>query len=152
MRQRMSTSRIPLSANGFGVLAALTLGVMAKAAGQALRERLNTALAERGPGWEWTALDLEVIDSAARHADRAEQLQRVYDENFSGERSVSALARLAAEIRHHERRVLEMVSQVSPADEVPKARQQQAAANARWNRKRQRDAAQVGPRPVRAVQ
>lgn len=44
----------------------------------------------------------------------------MYDENFSGDRSVSALARLAAEIRHHERRVLEMVSQVSPADEVPR--------------------------------
>ncbi|OBI62936.1 hypothetical protein A5667_00110 [Mycolicibacterium fortuitum] len=126
---------------------------MAKTAGEALRERLNTALAERGPGWEWTALDLEVIDSAARHADRAEQLQRVYAENLAGESpSVSALARLAAEIRHQERRVLDLVSQVSPADEVPKARQQQAAANARWNRHRKRNQARVGPRPVRAVE
>ncbi len=123
---------------------------MAKTAGEALRERLDNALAERGPGWEWTALDLEVIDSAARHADRAQQLQKIYDEHLSGESpSVSALARLAAEIRHHERRVLEMVARVSPADEVPKARQQQAAANARWGRQRKRNEARV--RPMRVI-
>ncbi|KHO21817.1 hypothetical protein [Mycolicibacterium setense] len=126
---------------------------MTKTAGEALRERLDTALAERGLGWEWTALDLEVIDSACRHADRAEQLQRVYDENLAGESpSVSALARLAAECRHHERRVLEMVSQLAAPEDVPKSARHQAAVNSRWNRKRQRDAARVESRPIRAVE
>lgn len=119
---------------------------VAKSAGEALRERLDADLAARGPGWEWTALDSEVIASAVRHADRAEQLQRVYDETLSGDSpSVSALARLAAEIRHQERRVLELVSQLTAPGEVPKSPRHQAAVNARWRRKREREAARVVP-------
>ena len=108
------------------------------------RARLDAALAERGDGWEWTPYDLEVIDSATRHADRAAQLQDAYDEELSGQRRASSLARLASEVRHQERRVVELTAMVL-AEQVPKSARHQAAVNARWNRKREREAPRVVP-------
>lgn len=123
------------------------MGVAASdTAGQKLRARLDAALAERGAGWEWTSYDLEVIESAARHADRADQLQAAYDEELAGQRRASSLARLASEVRHQERRVIELTAQVL-SEEVPKSARHQAAVNARWRRKREREAARVVPLP-----
>jgi hypothetical protein len=118
---------------------------MTETAGQKLRARLDAALEERGAGWEWTQYDLEVIESATRHADRAEQLQSVYETELAGERRASSLARLGAEIRHHERRVIELIAVVTAPDEVPKSVRHQAAVNTRWRRKREREAARVVP-------
>jgi hypothetical protein len=118
---------------------------MTETAGQKLRKRLDAALEERGAGWEWTSYDLEVIDSATRHADRAEELQAVYDEELAGQRRASSLARLASEVRHHERRVVELVALVTMPEELPKSARHQAAVNQRWRRKREREAARVVP-------
>ena len=119
---------------------------MEETAGAKLRTRLDGGLKARGPGWEWSEYDAEVIDSAARHADRAEQLQRAYDRELAGKSpSMSTLTRLAAEVRHQERRVIELVAMVTPPAEVPKSKRHQAAVNARWDRKRDREAARVIP-------
>jgi hypothetical protein len=118
---------------------------MTTTAGEQLRSRLDTALAERGPGWEWTPYDLECIESASRHADRAEQMQGLYDKELAGQASPSTLAKLATEIRHQERRVLELVAMVTVSEDVPKSPRHQAAVNARWRRKRERESARVVP-------
>lgn len=118
---------------------------MTETAGQKLRARLDAALEARGAGWEWTQYDEEVIDSAARHADRAQELQSVYDAELAGQRRASSLARLGAEIRHHERRVIELIVVVTAPEELPKSARHQAAVNARWRRKREREAARVVP-------
>ena len=115
-----------------------------ESAGQKLRARLDAVLEERGAGWEWTSYDLEVIESAARHADRAAQLQDAYDEGLAGQRRASSLGRLASEAGHQERRVIELTAQVL-AEDVPKSKRHQAAVNARWNRKREREAPRVVP-------
>jgi hypothetical protein len=52
-----------------------------------------------------------------RHADLVEELQAVSDVEMAGQRRASSLARLAAEIRHHERRVAELVTIVTAPEE-----------------------------------
>ena len=117
---------------------------MSESAGQKLRARLDAALEERGAGWEWTPYDQEVIDSAARHADRAAQLQAVYDAELAGDQRPTTLARLSA-IDTKSVVCLSQSAMVTAPEELPSSARHQAAVNTRWRRKREREAARVVP-------
>jgi len=127
---------------------------MSRTAGQKLRAKMNRALRDSGiVGAEFDEYELEALDAACAAADRAEQLQRVYDDALASETAKeTTLIRLSAEIRHCERQALQMLERVRLTPEPPKSARHQRAANARWGRQRKRNEARIGPRPVQAVQ
>ena len=93
-----------------------------RSAGVKLWTKMNAALKATGvAGAEFDEYELEALDAACAAADRAEQLQRVYDaELTSDDPRPTTLARLSAEIRHCERQSLQMLErvQLTPAGEV----------------------------------
>jgi hypothetical protein len=124
-----------------------------RSAGQKLRAKMNRALRDCGiVGAEFDEYELEALDAACAAADRAEQLQRVYDAELGGEARPTTLARLSAEIRHCERQSLQMLERLQLTPEPVKSPRHQRAARTRWDRQRKRNEARVGPRPVQAVQ
>ena len=81
-------------------------------------------------------MEEEAIDAACSAADRAEQLQQVYDaELASDDPRPTTLARLSAEIRHCERQSLQMLERVQLTPEPAKSPRHRRAARARWNRR-----------------
>lgn len=127
--------------------------VMEKSAGQRLRETMDAALVATGlVGAEFTEFEVEALDAACAAADRAEQLQRVYDAELAGDARPTMLSRLSAELRHLERERLVRLAMVQLTPEPVRSPRHQRAARARWDRERKRNEARVGPRPVQAVE
>ena len=96
-------------------------------------------------GAEFTEHETAALDRACSAADRAEQLQRIYDAELAKDDGLAptTLAKLSAEIRHCERQAVTMLERVKlTADPVPSARHQRAA-NTRWNRRRRENEADV---------
>ena len=119
-----------------------------RTAGQKLREKMTTALEATGvPGIEFDEYETEALDRACAAADRAEQLQAVYDAELAGEARPTMLSRLSAELRHCERQSVQMLERVRLTEEPPKSARHQRAAQTRWDRHRKRNEARVGPRP-----
>lgn len=107
-----------------------------RSAGAKLRAKMDAALVATGiAGAEFTELETEAIDAACAAADRAEQLQKVYDAELAGQSRPTTLARLSAEIRHCERQSLQMLERVQLMPEPVKSARHQRAANARWSRR-----------------
>jgi hypothetical protein len=123
-----------------------------RSAGVKLRARINRALRDSGiAGAEFDEYELEALDAACAAADRAEQLQKVFDAELSGEARPTTLARLSAEIRHCERQSLQMLERVRLTPEPVKSARHQRAVRARWDRRDRANAARVGPRPFGVV-
>lgn len=116
-----------------------TLVAMAKrTAGQRLRAKMNAALRATGiAGAEFDEYELEALDAACAVADRAEQLQAMYDAELAkgDEAKATTLVRLSAEARHCERQSLQLLDRVRVTPEPPKSARHQRAANARWGRR-----------------
>jgi hypothetical protein len=113
-----------------------------RSAGAKLRAKMNAALkATNVPGAEFTEMETEALDAACAAADRAEQLQRVYDAELSDQARPTTLARLSAEIRHCERQSLQMLERVQLEPEKPKSARHQRAVRARWDRRDRRNQA-----------
>lgn len=128
------------------------MGRRRQTAGEKLRQKMTAALEATGvPGIEFDEYETEALDRAVAAADRAEQLQRVYDAELSGECRPTTLARLSAEIRHCERQSVQMLERVRLTEEPPKSARHQRAARARWDRRDRREAAHVGPRPAQVM-
>lgn len=103
------------------------------------------------PGMEFDEYETEALDRACAAADRAEQLQAVYDAELSGEARPTMLSRLSAELRHCERQSVQMLERVRLSEEPPKSARHQRAAQTRWDRHRKRNEARVGSRPQQVV-
>ncbi|WP_193046812.1 hypothetical protein [Mycolicibacterium baixiangningiae] len=107
-------------------------------AGERLRTQLDALLKasarEVGLTLEWSESELDILDRAARTADRVEQLQAVYDREVSGEGSPTVLVKLSAELRALDRQVVDLVARLSPEVGPAKDPAKVRAANARWNR------------------
>ena len=96
-------------------------------------------------GAEFTEHEVEALDRACSAADRAEQLQVLYDAELAkgGGLALTTLAKISAEVRHLERQSLQMLDRVKlTADPVPSARHQRAART-RWDRRRRENEADV---------
>jgi hypothetical protein len=108
-----------------------------RSAGVKLWTKMNAALKATGvAGAEFDEYELEALEAACAAADRAEQLQRVYDaELASDDPRQTTLARLSAEIRHCERRSLQMLERVQLTPEPVKSPRHQRAARTRWDRR-----------------
>lgn len=97
---------------------------------------MNAALvATNVAGAEFTELEAEALDAACAAADRAEQLQRVYDTELADQARPTTLARLSAEIRHCERQSLQMLERVKLEPQPVKSPHHQRAARTRWDRR-----------------
>lgn len=114
---------------------------------------MNAALEATGiVGAEFDEYETEALSAACAAADRAEQLQRAYDAELSqAEPKATTLVRLSAEMRHCEREKLARLALVRLTPEPVKSERHRRAAQTRWDRKRAREAARVGPRPVGVV-
>jgi hypothetical protein len=138
---------------GSSVVAPRRIWAMTRSAGQKLRAKMNRALRDSGiVGAEFDEYELEALDAACAAADRAEQLQLVYDAALaSGDARETTLVRLSAEIRHCDRQSLQMLERVRLTPEPPKSVRHQRAVQRRWDRQRKRNEARVGPRPMQVV-
>lgn len=103
-----------------------------KTAGKRLISTLNRALA---PGAQWLETEQVVLDLLESTADRAAVLQELFDVETSKETvSTRRVTELAAEIRQLQAGIAKMIATLvpDPAAVVPKSRQHQKAAMARW--------------------
>ena len=90
---------------------------------------MTAALEATGvPGMEFDEYETEALDGACADANRAEQLQQVYDAELAGEARPTVLSRLAAELRHCERQSVQMLERVRLSEEPPKSARHQRAA------------------------
>lgn len=103
-------------------------------------------------GAEFDQYEPETLDAVCAVADRAEQLQRVYDAELAGVVRPDDACRVSAEIRHCERESVQMLERVWLTPEPVRSPLNQRAARARLDREPQRNAPRVAPRPVQAVQ
>ncbi|MEW5810882.1 MAG: hypothetical protein AB1925_15670 [Actinomycetota bacterium] len=105
-------------------------------AGRKLRASLDQAQAataeDLGYELEWSEEESLIIDRAAAAADRAEVLQRQWDEELAGEARATLLVKLSAEMRACEKAVVDLVKQVNPGEGRAKSARHQTAATARW--------------------
>ena len=104
--------------------------------GRALRRLIDSALSD---GCSWTEQEEVAIDKAVKAEDRAAALQVLLDAELAKPLPSSRKAtELAGEIRMLEATVVRLVAALAPdpdASAPPKARQQQEAARARWDRR-----------------
>ncbi|MEZ0339792.1 hypothetical protein ACAG25_07385 [Mycobacterium sp. pV006] len=109
-------------------------------AGRRLRIDLDKALAhasqQGGYQLEWSEQELHVIAQACDMADRAEVLK----EMFAAEETATTKLKIATELRHTQRSVVELVAKVHPGDGRAKSQRHVKAVAQRWDRKRQREA------------
>ena len=100
------------------------------AAGERLRARMDQALAQ---GLEWSEHELELLDAAARCADRREELEV----RWSVAEDDAVRVKLSAEIRLLDKAQNDYLARVNPTgEERPRSLRHQAAARARWDRAR----------------
>jgi hypothetical protein len=84
----------------------------------------------------WTLVEEQHLQAACRLADAAEQLREMFYAELAGDRQVSALVKISAELRATGKAMLDHLGRVS-LDEAPaKSEQHQRAVNARWDRRR----------------
>jgi acyl-CoA reductase-like NAD-dependent aldehyde dehydrogenase len=106
-------------------------------AGQKLRDDLAAALRhaseELGRQLEFDEAELHVIEQAANAADRAEELTRLYKvELGKPEPHITALTKLAAEIRFSEKAAIDYVARVNLGLGAAKSPRHVRAARTRW--------------------
>jgi branched-subunit amino acid aminotransferase/4-amino-4-deoxychorismate lyase len=106
-------------------------------AGARLRDDLATALArvsqELGRDLEFDEAERHVIEQAANAADRAEELTRLYRAELDRpEPHITALTKLAAEIRFSEKASVDFVARVKLGLGAAKSPQHVRAINTRW--------------------
>ena len=107
-----------------------------RTAGAKLRSRMNAVLRARGAGWEWDEHEREALDAACDSATRAERLRQVFEAELAGDSPRSTvLTRVSAEIRHHERAVVDLVGLLTLGVEPVKSPRHVRAARARWARR-----------------
>lgn len=109
-------------------------------AGRRLRIDLDKALAhasqQGGYQLEWSEQELHTIAQACDMADRAEVLK----EMFAAEVTATTKLKIATELRHTQRSVVELVAKVHPGDGRAKSQRHVRAVGQRWDRKRSREA------------
>jgi hypothetical protein len=110
---------------------------MTVSAGQRLRAEVDKALAavgrETSKTLEWSELELDVIDRAAKTADRAEGLRAVFDAEQAGEARPTVLVSLSGELRLLDKAVVDLLGRLEFGEGKTKSERHQRAANYRWN-------------------
>jgi hypothetical protein len=107
-------------------------------AGARLRAELNTALAhaakELGRELEFDEAERHVIDQAVAAADRAEQLQALYNTELARkpEPRLRTVVALAAEMRLSEKAAVDFVARVNLGLGAAKSPRHVRAAQTRW--------------------
>jgi hypothetical protein len=104
-----------------------------KTPGKRLRATLDKLLS---PGVEWDEQEQSTLDMIERAADRAADLQSVFDSEMARPQiSAHRVTVLASELRQHEANIAQLIASLDPRMEKPKSARHVEAANRRWRDK-----------------
>jgi hypothetical protein len=108
-------------------------------AGKRLRAEMDSALIfarreQNQPLLEFAETDLQLIERAAAAANRAEQIQRLYDDEMAGARNAALLVKLSGELRLCEKQAVDLIARVCLGAGPQKSARHQYSANQRWNK------------------
>jgi hypothetical protein len=104
-----------------------------KTPGKRLRATLDKLLSS---GVEWDEQEQSTLDMIERAADRAADLQAVFDAEMARpEISAHRVSVLGSELRQHDATIARLIATLDPRMEKPKSARHVEAANRRWRDK-----------------